>query len=309
MAAGRGSREIPASWRDVAPRGARPAVRAAVLGLFSAGWARSGRLRSALRRPRVHIVCLHDLFPDEEDPFRRLLRRLAEDHEFIAYGEAVRRINAGDFPRPSVAFSFDDGFRTTLAGARILEEFGARGCFFVCPPMLGERSAEARARFCRERLLMATREFFVWSDAESLLAAGHEVGGHTLTHRRLSETGEGELDDEVGGCRQSLLAGLGRADHFAWPFGHFDDMSAAGMRAVLGAGFTSCASSERGCHVARSRGALCLRRENTVAAWPSGHVAYFMARSASRASSRDNDFPWAASRARLEAPAPDKTVG
>jgi peptidoglycan/xylan/chitin deacetylase (PgdA/CDA1 family) len=278
---------------EVAPKTVRNFVRNRVLDAWAALSEVRGATRRGLALPRVHLLCLHDVFQDEEAPFRSLVASLAKDHEFVSYSEAVRRVLAGGFPRPAIAFSFDDGFRTMRAAAAILEEFGARGCFFLCPPIVGETRAAEAARFCRERLLTRPREFLSWNDVERLAASGHEIGGHTQTHPRLADIGDAQLADELGSCWDALRARFGSVRHFAWPFGHFTDIRAGVPRLVFKAGFESCASAERGCHIvpATAPENLCLRRENVVAAWPPAHVRFFLGRSALRAGPSDNLFP------------------
>lgn len=250
----------------------------------------------ALRRPRVHVLNLHHVFPDEERPFRELLDALRRTHEFLGYSEAVRRIHAGPIDRPYLAVTFDDGLRTCLAAARVMSDLGVSACFFVCPPVIGLRDEARAAAFCRDRIGVTPAEFLGWGEVEELLRLGHEVGGHTTTHANVRRLGPAELDDEIAGCRAALVARLGRAagTHFAWPFGRFAHFSAAGARAVFDAGFGSCASGERGAHVVPSGPdprRLCVRREHVIAAWPVAHTRAFLARGSRRASAADNAWP------------------
>lgn len=284
---------FPGTYRETVSFHPRAAARSVALDLLGAAWTASGRMQRGLARPRVHFLCLHHLFADEEAPFRALLSSLARGHEFLGYSEAVRRIRAGEFPRPAIAFSFDDGFRTNLAAARILEEFGASAAFFLCPSIVGETNPAAAAAFCRDRLLTGPREFLGWADVETLQKGGHEIGAHTVTHPCLAEAPPASYAGEIGGSRRALEAKVGPVRHFAWPFGHFSEMCAGAARAVFDAGFETCASAERGCHVtAPSTPRFCLRRESVVAAWPGRHIRFFLARSAARADAAGNGWPW-----------------
>jgi peptidoglycan/xylan/chitin deacetylase (PgdA/CDA1 family) len=282
--------------REIRPRGARATARRLALDGLSGLWTALGRTERALSLPRVHFLCLHHLFPDEEDNFRRLLAELCKTHELVSYSEAVRRIHHGEFGRPSVAVSFDDGFKSTLVAGEILREFGASGCFFICPQVIDNEDPGFRAGFCKNRLEAPVQEFLDWGDVQRLRDAGHEIGGHTLSHARLSAAGGRQVRDEAGICADILRRRLGEARHFAWPFGRFWDMTAEAERIVFETGYESCASAERGCHVVSPEpgSRLCLRRENVVAAWPTRHTLYFMAASAARASAADNRAPWTA---------------
>lgn len=287
---------FPSAYAEFAPKSPRTLARHAVLSFLAGLWESTGRLRERLARPRVHFVYLHHCFPDEEPAFRSWLKRLSAQHDFVTYSEAVERVRTGvgAGSRPCVAFSFDDGVHNTLAASRILEEFGIRACHFLCPGIVGESDSGRLESFCRDRLHFVPAVFLSWKDVESLLGRGHEIGGHTMTHARVSSLAPGQLCDEIGACRDALQQRAGSVRHFAWPFGRFTDVSAEGRRAVFAAGFKTCASAERGCHVAPHAGALrdlCIRRETIIAAWPVRHSLFLMARSAGRASVRDNTWP------------------
>jgi Polysaccharide deacetylase len=223
----------------------------------------AGALRPLLRRPRVQVLCFHHLPADRAANFRRLIELLRRDHALVGYDDAARRIRTGTFDEPALAFSFDDGLHSQLAAARALEDCaGVRGCFFVCPSMLDRPSREAAARFCRGRLQSPPRRFMDWDDAAELLRRGHEIGCHTFSHADLSACSTQQLDEEIGAARQLLLQRFGTAEHFAWPFGRWQHVTADAVRRVFDAGFVTCASAERGCHDVAHRDprALCIRR-------------------------------------------------
>jgi peptidoglycan/xylan/chitin deacetylase (PgdA/CDA1 family) len=247
----------------------------------------SGAMERGLVRPRVHFISLHSVTPADENGFRALLTQLALTHHFVRYSEAVEYVRRGDIDRPLLAFSLDDGFRSCLASLRILEEFGARACVFVCSAVVNEKRFDRISAFCRGRLGVPPTQFVSWDDLGTILRAGHEVGSHTRTHANLAAVGTDELADEIGGSRSELEARLGPIRHFAWPFGRFFHVQRRVIDALVRAGYESSASTERGCHVAaagRSPAMLCLRRDYIDAAWPLSHCRYFLARSATQAS-------------------------
>ncbi len=270
----------------------RELVRYAALTGLGAGYRLSRRVECGLARNRVQILCLHHVFDHEKARFRELLRTLSVHHRFITYSEAVERIAAGDVDAPYIAFSFDDGFRCTLDAAAILEEFGASACFFVCPSIIGEQRRAKVEAFCRERLRIDfAPEFLSWAELELLLKRGHEVGSHTMTHADLRRLTAPELHDEIAASYDVLRARLAAADHFAWPYGRFRHFTPGALDAVFEAGFTSCASAERGSHIPAGKqhtSNVCLRRDNVDAAWPITHSLYFIARNGNRAIPSNN---------------------
>jgi peptidoglycan/xylan/chitin deacetylase (PgdA/CDA1 family) len=151
---------------------------------------------------------------------------------------------------------------------------------------VGQSNLARVSDFCRNRLGVQPTEFLSWDDLTMLLRAGHEVGSHTRTHADLAALGAEELEEEVEGSRIELMARLGPVRHFAWPYGRFSNVKTETIRAIARAGYESCASTERGCHIAAANGSPmlpCLRRDHIDAAWPLSHMLYLLSRSAIRA--------------------------
>jgi hypothetical protein len=115
----------------------------------------------------VHLVYLHHVFSDEVVPFRKLLSRLSRQATFISHSEAVRRITSGAIDRTYVSISFDDGLLSCLDAARIMEDFGAQACFFVCPAAVDHFDDYVWiSRWCHERLHKSPVKVMSWDDLE-----------------------------------------------------------------------------------------------------------------------------------------------
>jgi peptidoglycan/xylan/chitin deacetylase (PgdA/CDA1 family) len=269
------------------------AIRDAALPLLGRFDQLTGRQEATLRRPRIQILNLHHVFEDEEDSFRQLLTRLAQTgHRFIGYSEAVERIWRGEFDAPYITFSFDDGLKSSLRAADIMAQFGAKACLFLSVSMIGETNPHKVAAFCAENYKMPPTEFLSWDDVETLVASGHEIGSHTMTHANLGHTSVDRIQDEVEQSFEVIKARAGTPWHFSWPLGTFADFSPQAARVVFESGFLSCASAVRGCHVATSEGRmLCLRRNHVALSWPLDHHLYYLSRQSQAASSRSNEWP------------------
>jgi peptidoglycan/xylan/chitin deacetylase (PgdA/CDA1 family) len=272
--------------------GSRQTLRSAALTALASWYKATGGLE-ALQRPRVQFLYLHDVADREDGALRSLLGRLSELYSFISYSDAVERVLTDNIDRPYASFSLDDGFKSCVRTARTLREFGASACFFLCPPMIGENDPAVVQSFCVNTLHVPPAEFMDWDDVHTLLEEGHEIGSHTLTHADLGRSSTQQLHDEIEGSRDMLNRSIGSVKHFAWPYGHFSHFSADAARIVFDAGFESCASATRGCHVAApdNRRRLCIRRDNTVAKWPLGHMLYFMARNSATATASSGSWP------------------
>ena len=205
----------------------------------------------------------------------------------------MERVQQGRIDAVYAALSFDDGMKNSLRAARVMEEFGARACFFILPSIVGEKDPARLREFCAQGLQNRPVEFLDWDEVTSLLEAGHEIGSHTNTHPYVARLSAQQMTDEIFGSRKAIEARVGPIRHFAWPFGWFEHFHPRAARLVFEAGYRSCASAVRGCHVtpASEIQDLCIRRENTFAHAPRRHIEYFMAKSALAASERDNRWP------------------
>ncbi|MCG5217588.1 polysaccharide deacetylase family protein [Streptosporangium sp. KLBMP 9127] len=118
-------------------------------------------------------------------------------------------------PRTVVALTFDDGLESQLAAVDLLREHGLRATFYVSSGLLG-RDGRMTAGQVRD-----------------LAEAGHEIGGHTLTHARLPTLSLRAQRREICDDRRALT-GLGLAvPTLAYPYGAFD-RSTAGLASECG---------------------------------------------------------------------------
>jgi peptidoglycan/xylan/chitin deacetylase (PgdA/CDA1 family) len=103
-----------------------------------------------------------------------------------------------------VSLTFDDGDVTHLAAARMLEKRKMRGTFYVNTETIGDELKLTRGQLA------------------TIAKAGHEIGGHTLTHVRLSDLLPGEQRVQICDDRRTLAAWGYRATTLAYPFGAED---------------------------------------------------------------------------------------
>lgn len=115
-------------------------------------------------------------------------------------------------PRTLVSLTFDDGFASQLLAADVLAERGLVGTFYLSSALLG------------------TRPYVDVDAVASLVAQGHEVGGHTLRHEDLLVQEPAVRAEAICADRSALRALGAPAVSFAYPFGSFDDAVAAQVR-------------------------------------------------------------------------------
>lgn len=248
-----------------------------------------------LDKPRVQFLYIHHIFKDEEKKLDLLLKRLSKNHSFISYSDAVNKILSGSIDKPYIAFSSDDGFKNNLRAAEVFNEYNASACFFINPGIIGETHFGVLKKYCTETLCFPTVEFLNWDDVAQLQKWGHEIGSHTMKHMNIAKASESEITDDMGATFRILSKQCGVVKHFAFPYGRFFHFSNEGRKAVFDAGFTSCATAERGCHINQpapiSGKDLCIRRDHTVLGWDIGHIMYFIINNAKKANSLNNVYP------------------
>jgi peptidoglycan/xylan/chitin deacetylase (PgdA/CDA1 family) len=127
-------------------------------------------------------------------------RRRVQKH--VARAVAVR------LSRPIVSFAFD-GFPKSAArtGAGLLENVGGHGTFYASAGFAGET--------------IHTGDVFEASDVTRLLAAGHEIGCHTLSALDCARTPIDQVFSDMV-RNADALAAMGmeaRLVSFAWPYG------------------------------------------------------------------------------------------
>jgi peptidoglycan/xylan/chitin deacetylase (PgdA/CDA1 family) len=130
-------------------------------------------------------------------------------------------------PRRPVVLSFDDGYRSQArTAARVLRARRWPGVLNLEVARVGAPGGLTRAAVRR------------------VLAAGWELGAHTLTHPDLTKVGAARLRREVGGSADAIASLFGvRPAFFCYPYGHLDARVEAAVRR---AGFLAATTTRRG---------------------------------------------------------------
>jgi peptidoglycan/xylan/chitin deacetylase (PgdA/CDA1 family) len=149
----------------------------------------------------------------------------------VSTGEGVARLRQGT-ARGCVAFTFDDGYADTLTtAAPLMKRYGFGATCYVVSGAVGTYN-RWDAQYLGERKPLMSRE-----QLEQWLAAGMEVGSHSLSHQRLHELSKDAALHEIAESRAVLRDTLGvPIEHFAYPFGQF---AADTVESVRRAGYSS----------------------------------------------------------------------
>ncbi len=126
---------------------------------------------------------------------------------------------------PVISFTFDDGRANQVTPAsKILEEFGFRGTFYVCPGLVWD----ARRNWRRPAAVI---ELASWAEIKEICQRGHEIGDHSLKHESFPYSkktyGKGYriwAENSTGESAYQIRKNTGEKEFsWAWPYHWFDD--------------------------------------------------------------------------------------
>jgi peptidoglycan/xylan/chitin deacetylase (PgdA/CDA1 family) len=199
--------------------------------------------RAFRERPRVRVLCFHDVEPGPRSPFPAKMRWLAERYRVVPLERALTREGL-DGSRLNVALSFDDGYaeHATFA-APILHELGLPATFFV-PSGAIDLSGEEARRFAETGMRRTSRRFAFMTSSEVAQIAAEplfEIGAHTTNHVDLGAVRDrATLANEIGGDKSRLEALSGATlRFFAFPFGGAQHTSPEAREAIEESGFAA----------------------------------------------------------------------
>jgi peptidoglycan/xylan/chitin deacetylase (PgdA/CDA1 family) len=249
-----------------------------------------------LDKPRIQFLYIHHAFKDEERRLEALLKQLSLNHTFIPYTDAINKILNRQIDKPYICISSDDGFKNNIRVAEILNQFDVKGCFFINPFIVGNKSFEVIKAYCKGRLNFPPVDFMNWDDIEFLQSKGHEIGSHTMSHINVPLVSHDFFLEDCRETYDTLIQHCGEANHFAFPYGRFSNFNNSSRIAVFSTGFKSCASAERGCHVNHERilfnEELCILRDHVILDWDISHILHFLINNSRQATTANNLFPY-----------------
>lgn len=166
--------------------------------------------------------------------FRRQLDELlAAGVPRLAYSEAVAALRRG------FAVTFDDGFANAFTHALpALAARGVRAIQFIVAGLIGRHDEWDHPIGEPPQRLMDDAQIRDW------LAAGHEIGAHTMTHPRLADIPLAQARAEIVDAKRLLEDRFGGAiRHFCYPYGNYNP---AVRDLVAEAGYVSACTIEPG---------------------------------------------------------------
>jgi peptidoglycan/xylan/chitin deacetylase (PgdA/CDA1 family) len=130
--------------------------------------------------------------------------------------------------------TFDDAFRSVLDALPALERLGVPATVFASTALAdGGLPFPVLTRAEKGETSDGDLRTLDWDGLRELADRGVEVGSHAVSHGRLTQMGDHELDRELRESRERIESELGRRCRFvAYPFGDHDERVAAAARAA-----------------------------------------------------------------------------
>lgn len=148
------------------------------------------------------------------DLFARQVRELAG----AGFANGALAACAGPRTGRRIVITFDDGYTNVLRHALApLAESNFQAIQFLVADLLGRRNEwDVPAGEAPEPMMDA-------AEVREWLAAGHDIGSHTLTHPWLTRLPREQAREEIAASRKKLEDLLGRPiAHFCYPYGDWN---------------------------------------------------------------------------------------
>ncbi|MET1036992.1 MAG: polysaccharide deacetylase family protein [Aeromicrobium sp.] len=147
--------------------------------------------------------------------------------------------SAATGPLTVVSLTFDDANANQKAGAAILDRYNLDGTFYVPSGFVGAPG------------------YLTLADLQGLKAAGHEIGGHTVSHPDLPSLPSDEAKRQICNDRAWLLGQGFAVRSFAYPFASLNPsvkalVASCGYNSARGLGDLRSPASCTGCPVAET---------------------------------------------------------
>jgi peptidoglycan/xylan/chitin deacetylase (PgdA/CDA1 family) len=164
--------------------------------------------------PRPAGVRIRGLYLSE-----KLFARQLTELRAAGFGSGALRDCAGLAVDKRVVITFDDGYANVLrCGLRPLALAKFKAVQFLVVDLLGRCNEWDVPLGEAPEPMMDTRQVREW------LAAGHDIGSHTLTHPFLTRLPPSRAREEITASRKKLEDLFGRkVEHFCYPYGDWNE--------------------------------------------------------------------------------------
>ncbi|MEN9328036.1 MAG: hypothetical protein RI947_844 [Candidatus Parcubacteria bacterium] len=173
------------------------------------------------RKTQLAILCYHSISDNEWRfsisfrEFKKQIDYLAKHYDFVSLEEVENIIaNKRKLNKPSIAITFDDGYKDLITTKQILENYNIKPTLFVLSHPDGANREE----------LGTQKELMMDLDLLELTQFGCTIGSHTATHSNLATLDAEQIEAEIVGSKQKLEDELQMdINYIAYPRGKYND--------------------------------------------------------------------------------------
>lgn len=198
----------------------------------------STRFNTATLRGDTLVLCYHAV-SDQWDSSLAVTTAGLEQQLSILTERGYRGVTFEDAvskqsQEPRVAITFDDGYLSVFEkGKPILDRFDMPATVFL-PTKFGDGGTPMSWPGIDHWLETPARDELVpfdWSIARQLVEDGWEIGSHTVSHPRLTQLSDNDLQRELQESRQKCQEAIGISCHsIAYPYGDTNARVASAAR-------------------------------------------------------------------------------
>ena len=227
-----------------------------------------------------HMVDWHHDNDSDGIRFAHLLEELHKYCDFVNFETAVQMVvDKVIVSRPTIAFSFDDGWRDCYTQiAPQLEKYGINAMFFVNPNFANAADINDIAyieNFTVNTTKSPGKYPMTWEQMKELQQRGFLIGAHTMDHYCINDGNVEELEHQIGDCRKVIEDKLGTVcDYFAFPYGRLEHANFKSID-IACKHYSYIFSQSDYKHYFSFDGKV-INRRHFEPFWPVSHVNYFL---------------------------------
>jgi peptidoglycan/xylan/chitin deacetylase (PgdA/CDA1 family) len=219
------------------------------------------------------VVAFHSITREPSDgalrcqlsDFNRYCRFFAKHLRVETFSRTVERLQGGEPLNGELSITFDDGYADNAELALdVLERWKLPATFFVSTGFI-----ESNEQTFWDREAHVESRWMSWKQVAGLIARGHEVGSHTVSHANLGELPMTDVASELRRSIEHLFQRIGIVPaHFAVPYGRAFNSIEEAVAIARNLGFRS---------VSLCRGGVAdhLNSATWIERWPIDPTGYF----------------------------------
>lgn len=218
---------------------------------------------------KTRVLVFHHL--DKPSRFEKIVVLLKKKYNFISFDDYLSGNAANN--KINLIVAFDDGYESWFKfGLPLFIKHNLKPILFVNSDYIGLEKAEA-FRYCSKDINTWGEGSLTWSNLIELKRAGCVIGGHSIKHTDLTDTGLGarEMRSLVDIDKRVIDKKLDQCTKiFAYPYGRWNNSTVTAAKA---AGYKYAFTSDSG-YLEASENCLTLKRTNVGMRMPIVVSAY-----------------------------------